>query len=95
MTKLAFGDTVWFFQTEFGRQHPEAGTIVIPGHIRLIKGKIIHIHEMADKVRVYDEVSETLYDFGYTFGEESLFRTKEEALDCMLKNIKLIQDIVL
>lgn len=95
MVEIVEGDKVWFFHTFEGIQKDfDDGVFIYPGSIRLNSGTVSCIDKNKDCIIVHDEEAHIFFRFDSPFYELVIFRTKEIALENMLKNIKLLYVIV-
>ena len=74
------GDEVWFFFTVSGRKCWDEATVIFPGSMTLIKGKIVHTDPTEDFIHVYVEGELDIVKFGYNFFTEYFYSTKEKAI---------------
>ena len=89
MENFKIGDEVWFFYTDAGRNtwHEEI-TMIYPHYIELCTGKIVNTNPDKDYVHVYVNGEQTLLEFGYVFFHTYVFKTKQDAIDKMIKSMK-------
>ena len=88
MSEFNIGDQVWFFWTECGRYvFKDHATGVFPKSLNIQNGVIVGASEKCDYVHVYLEGVQDTCCFGYCFCDDSFFKTKEEAIDAMRKQL--------
>lgn len=92
MNNFKVGDEVWFFYTNYGRNcWGEEDTIIYPTQTEILSGKIVLINEDKDYVHIYVDKITTILDMGYTFFNEWVFKSKQEAIDAMLKQLEKLK----
>lgn len=93
MGEFKEGDEVWFFwgyrTSKFWGENENG---VFPRSLELEKGTIVYINENEDIVHVYVRGCEWgIARFGYTFIENYVFKTKQDAINAMTAQLKILE----
>lgn len=93
MSEFKVGDDVWFFWTDCGKYAwDEDTTIIYPDRLYIETGTIVEINPNKDFVNVYVKGHISVCQFGYNFVEKYLFKSKNDAIDAMIKEIQEFKD---
>lgn len=89
MKNFKIGDEVWFFYTQLGQNKwMDGNTIVMPDQIELIQGKIINANSNDDYVHIYIKGEQLLLTLSFTFFDNYVFKTKQDAINGMIKSMQ-------
>lgn len=94
MSDFKEGDEVWFFwhhktSEEFWGSEKNC---IFPKDLRLENAKIIYMDENQDAVHVYIRGDLWgLIKFGYTFKERYMFKTKQDAINAMIEQLRILE----
>ena len=92
MIKLKFGDEVWFFGTEIGRYAwGDDYTVIHASHTDIVKGVVVDINYDRDSTYVYVNRNRDLIEVSYECLGESMFRTKIDAINNMIKCLEKLR----
>ena len=92
MNEFKVNDEVWFFYTNYGRHRwGEEDTIIYPNKVELFHGKIVFINEDKDSIHIYIDNIRYVLDLGFCFFNDYVFRSKNEAIESMRKQLDDLQ----
>lgn len=88
MSDFKAGDDVWFFYTTYGKNASKYVTTIFPSETQIHKGFIVDILDKDDLVYIYMKDEKELITIGWPYFEEWVYKTKQEALDAMIKSLQ-------
>lgn len=86
------GDEVYFLLQDYAPKWGEECIRIIPQYIEIIKGKIVYINVDKDAVHVYSDGCESVCIFGYYYFHENVYKSKNEAIDALIKHLEGMKD---
>ena len=92
MSEFKVGDEVWFFYTTYGKSASKYVTTIFPSETEIHKGFIVDILENIDVVYIYMKEEKDLISIAWTYFEEWVYKTKQEAIDAMIQKMQDMQE---
>lgn len=93
MSDFKVGDEVYFFWTESGRHVLEGyGAAIYPDSFCLEQGVIVNINPDKDSVHVYVKDDAYIFNFGYCYIQDYIFKSKNKAIDAMIKRLEEMRE---
>lgn len=89
MSHFKINDEVWFFYTQYGRTAwGDDATLIYPQEVEIVTGNIVNFNDKRDCVHIYVKDCEKIVEIGWTFFDEWVYETKQEAVDAMIKRMQ-------
>lgn len=92
MNEFKIGDEVWFFSTSSGRYNWNDTTIIYEEAVEIEQGTIVLVNADADYVHVYVPPMKHVCVFGYSFFDDYVYKTKNEAINAMIKKLESMRN---
>jgi len=90
MNDLKVGDECWIFYTNYGKSCWIESTVIYPEYLEITKAIIIDIEPKNDNVYLYVKGESQLISIGWTFFENWAFKSKQLALEAMMKRLQVL-----